>query len=188
VMTAGVAPASASCGGLLGGAVFGGGCSPCASPCGGYGASYAYGASYGYGGGYIATGYQQLPDPAQYYYVNQGPVYGGPANFAPSPYYQESIPTAYYGGYGYGGGYYGGGAGWRGGGYGYRNRSAFRGGFYGASRSGYRYGGAARYGYGHRHGGYAQRHSFHGGRHMGGHHMGGRMGGHGHGGHMMHRR
>ena len=47
-----VGAATRTGGGLLGGAVFGGGCSPCASPCGGYGASYAYGASYGYGGGY----------------------------------------------------------------------------------------------------------------------------------------
>lgn len=186
VMTAGAAPAMASCGG----------CSPCGvayvDPCGGgYRASFSYGASYGYGGGYV----QQLPDPAQYYYVNQGPVYSGPANFAPSLYYQESIPTAYYGGTRYGGGHYGAGAGWRG--YGYRHRAVHRpwranSGYYGAPRSNYRYG-AARHGYGQRYG-YTQRHSVHQGArhmgrpHMGGHHMGGRMGGHGHGGHMMHRR
>jgi len=31
------------------------------------------------------------PDPVhQYYYVNQGPTYSGPGNFAPYPTYQES--------------------------------------------------------------------------------------------------
>jgi hypothetical protein len=74
VMTA--APAYA-CGG-----VFGGGCSPCAyvSPCG--------------------AGYERLPDPEvqyhsapiaqpQYYYVEQGPTYTGPGNFAPRRVYRE---------------------------------------------------------------------------------------------------
>jgi hypothetical protein len=74
VMTA--APAFA-CGG-----VFGGGCSPCAyvSPCG--------------------AGYERLPDPEvqyhsapiaqpQYYYVEQGPTYTGPGNFAPRRVYRE---------------------------------------------------------------------------------------------------
>jgi len=35
--------------------------------------------------------YERLPDPVhQYYYVNQGPTYSGPGNFAPYPTYQES--------------------------------------------------------------------------------------------------
>ena len=63
-------------------------CSPCgyASPCGGYVQPYAP--------------YERLPDPAvqyhsapiaqpQYYYVEQGPTYTGPGNFAPRRYYQE---------------------------------------------------------------------------------------------------
>jgi hypothetical protein len=75
VMTA--APAYA-CGGL-----FGGGCSPCGyvGPC---------------GAGY----YERLPDPEvqyhttpaalpQYYYVEQGPTYTGPGNFAPYRVYRE---------------------------------------------------------------------------------------------------
>jgi hypothetical protein len=43
--------------------------------------------------------YERLPDPVphhysdyvhQYYYVNQGPTYTGPGNFAPYPVYEES--------------------------------------------------------------------------------------------------
>src|SRR5204863_431538 len=58
---------------------------------------------YGYGGcgGCGWLGYERLPDPAmqyhsrvvgspQYYYVNQGPTYTGPGNFAPYRYYEES--------------------------------------------------------------------------------------------------
>jgi hypothetical protein len=34
--------------------------------------------------------YERLPDPVQqYYYVNQGPTYTGPGNFAPYPVYRE---------------------------------------------------------------------------------------------------
>lgn len=85
VVTASAAPAMASCG--IG--LFSGGCSPCAqsyaSPCAqGYGQNYGYGQSYG-------ASYQQLPDPAhQYYYVNQGPTFSGPGNFAPTQFYQET--------------------------------------------------------------------------------------------------
>jgi hypothetical protein len=63
-------------------------CSPCGyvSPCGGYVQPYA--------------AYERLPDPVvqyhsapiaqpQYYYVEQGPTYTGPGNFAPRRYYQE---------------------------------------------------------------------------------------------------
>jgi hypothetical protein len=76
-------------------------------PCsrGGYG-YYGHGASYGVR--------ERLPDPAgpQYYYVNQGPTFTGPGNFAPVPTYQERAVTGwqsykrpYY--YGYNGGPYG---------------------------------------------------------------------------------
>lgn len=80
VIIAGVAPAKAC----------GYGCSPCGyvSTCGAF-----------YGQPYYA-GYERLPDPEvqyhaapiaqpQYYYVNQGPTYTGPGDFAPHPYYQE---------------------------------------------------------------------------------------------------
>ena len=68
-------------------------CSPCgyASPCGGYVQPYAP--------------YERLPDPVvqyhstpiaqpQYYYVEQGPTYTGPGNWAPRPTYEETaLPT-----------------------------------------------------------------------------------------------
>jgi hypothetical protein len=72
------------------------GCSPCGqayvSPCGqGYVAGPAY--------------YERLPDPVQqyevapaaqhqYYYVDQGPTYTGPGNFAPYPTYREGGVTS----------------------------------------------------------------------------------------------
>ena len=84
VIAAGIAPAKA--------------CDTC-SPCG-----------YVCGGGYVQpyvqpyiqpyAAYERLPDPdvqyhaapiapPQYYYVNQGPTYSGPGDFAPRRYYQE---------------------------------------------------------------------------------------------------
>jgi hypothetical protein len=53
------------------------------------------------GGWGYGWGYERLPDPVeqyhrystalpQYYYVNQGPTYTGPGNFAPYPVYRES--------------------------------------------------------------------------------------------------
>jgi hypothetical protein len=85
-----------------------GSCSPCgaayASPC----AASIYGVpvlSYSYtnhGGCYGGCGWatERLPDPLQqYYYVNQGPTYTGPGNWAPEPVYRE--------GPGYGGPCYG---------------------------------------------------------------------------------
>ncbi|CAN5418360.1 hypothetical protein BH11PSE4_BH11PSE4_09360 [soil metagenome] len=82
VTAAGAAPAMACGGGL-----FNSGCSPCGqayvSPCG---------QGYGY------AGYQRLPDPAhQYYYVNQGPTFSGPGNFAPYPTYQETATPGWTG-------------------------------------------------------------------------------------------
>jgi hypothetical protein len=82
VVAASVAPAMA-CGGLFTG------CTSCLSygPCvSGYYPGY-YGAGYGF------AGYERLPSPTsptQYYYVNQGPTFSGPGNFAPVPTYQES--------------------------------------------------------------------------------------------------
>jgi len=79
-------------------------------PCGNYG-YYAYGCGYGYGGCGVR---ERLPDPTgpQYYWVNQGPTYTGPGNFAPVQTYQERavVGSRYYGRpyrYGYDGGPYG---------------------------------------------------------------------------------
>jgi len=91
VMAAGSMPAKA-CGGFFDSC----GCgyvAPCAT---------AYVPAYGYGcGGCVWWGYERLPDPAlqyhspvvgtpQYHYVNQGPTFTGPSNFAPYRYYEES--------------------------------------------------------------------------------------------------
>ena len=107
VVAASAAPAMA-CGGL-----FDGGCSPCgyASPCAQtYVPTYS-GCNTGCGG----WGYRErLPNPVQqygaapmaspqYYYVDQGPSYTGPGNFAPYPVYREGgyhhRPYYGYGGY-----------------------------------------------------------------------------------------
>ena len=70
-----VAAVSAAASPAMAGGGYYGGCSPC-------------------GGGYGYAGYVTLPDPTpvtrQYYYVNQGPTYGGPGQFAPVPTYQET--------------------------------------------------------------------------------------------------
>ena len=95
VIGLGAAPAMA-CGG--GGGLFSSPCSPCGpayvSPCGqGYAGGYGY-AGYGH--------YQRLAIPSpQYYWVNQGPVYDGPGQFAPRPFYQERTVVGWHGGYGY---------------------------------------------------------------------------------------
>ncbi|MCA6109759.1 hypothetical protein [Bradyrhizobium cenepequi] len=86
-----------------------GSCSPCgyyASPC----AAPVYAApvysapvsSYNYssGCGGCGPGYgwvtERLPDPEQqYYYVNQGPTYTGPGNWAPVPTYREGRVSYY---------------------------------------------------------------------------------------------
>jgi hypothetical protein len=100
VVTASAAPAMACGGGLFGGA-----CSPCgeayASPC-----AQAYVPTYGYSGCYGGCwAHERLPDPArqyhlsyrlpQYYYVNQGPTYTGPGDFAPYPTYQEGAVSGW---------------------------------------------------------------------------------------------
>jgi hypothetical protein len=86
------APAMA-CGGLFTG------CSPCGqqyvSPCA---QSYVapapvYAAGCNTCGGWA---YERLPNPVhQYYYVNQGPTYTGPGNFAPYRTYEESALPVY---------------------------------------------------------------------------------------------
>ena len=89
VVTASAAPAMA-CGG---GGLFQSSCSPCGqtyvSPCAqpeAYVAPVEQTCNTGCGG----WAYERLPDPVhQYYYVNQGPTYTGPGNFAPYPTYQE---------------------------------------------------------------------------------------------------
>jgi hypothetical protein len=93
VVAASAAPAMA-CGGLFDA------CLPCGyagSPC-----APVYLSAYTYGGCVpgCGWGYERLPDPAvqyhsgpvrsQYYYVDQGPTYTGPGNFAPRPVYQEA--------------------------------------------------------------------------------------------------
>jgi hypothetical protein len=67
------------------------GCSPCGqtyvSPCA---QSYVPAPDYSECGGCGAVSAERLPDPEQqYYYVNQGPTYTGPGNFAPTPVYRE---------------------------------------------------------------------------------------------------
>jgi hypothetical protein len=92
VMTVSAVPAMACGGGL-----FQGSCSPCgqayAEPC-----AQSYVAAPVYSGCYSGCGaaYERLPDPVQqYYYVNQGPTYSGPGNFAPYPTYQEDAVYSY---------------------------------------------------------------------------------------------
>lgn len=109
VIAASAAPAMA-CGGEV---YYASGCSRGLFTSGVFGSGYGYNESYGY---------ERLPDPSpvyygrtygpQYYYVNQGPTYSGPANFAPAPTYQEravngwrGYDRGYY--YGYSGGPYG---------------------------------------------------------------------------------
>ena len=53
-----------------------------------------------------AGSHERLPDPVQqYYYVNQGPTYTGPGNWAPRPVYREGSISGY--GYGYNRPHYG---------------------------------------------------------------------------------
>jgi len=164
VVTASAAPAMA-CGR---GGLFQSSCSPCGqayvSPCA---QSYAPTPEYsGCNSGCGGWAHERLPDPVQqYYYVNQGPSYSGPGNFAPYPTYQESAVSGwdayrrrpYY--YGYDGGryadaathYYDGAANVEGPAiYSYRARPHFR---LWRSHTGYRYSlrPGVRYGYAPRH-------------------------------------
>jgi hypothetical protein len=83
-----------------------GSCSPCGySTCGtAYVApTYSYGYGYGCGTGCGGWATQRLADPVQqYYYVNQGPTYSGPGNWAPVPTYSEGGSYAVRPNYGYG--------------------------------------------------------------------------------------
>lgn len=80
------------------------------NPCG---ISYAPVQTYASGCGACGGGYERLAEPTtQYYYVNQGPTYSGPGEYAPEPTYQETAVPAW-GGYGTGA-YYGGGASYEG--------------------------------------------------------------------------
>jgi hypothetical protein len=88
-----------------------------------------------YSGCYTGCGWarERLPDPVhQYYYVNQGPTYSGPGNWAPRPVYQETSVS-------YGRPYYDG----------YRARPHY--GYRYSVRPSVRYGYAPRLGYGPRH-------------------------------------
>ena len=157
VMAASAVPAMACGGGL-----FQSSCSPCGqayvSPCAQLEAyvppAPVYTGCDACGGGWA---HERLPDPVQqYYYVNQGPTYTGPGNFAPYPTYQESAVSGWGAyrhrsyQYGYDGGRYADattheydGAGLEGPRfYGYRAHPRFRG-YYHAPRS-YRYGYAPR--------------------------------------------
>jgi hypothetical protein len=107
VVSASAVPAMACGGGLFGS------CSPCGayvSPCAQPEAYVAPVAPvYSYSGCNSCGGaYERLPDPVeqyqtytspvhQYYYVNQGPTYSGPGNFAPYPVYRESEGPSVYG-------------------------------------------------------------------------------------------
>jgi hypothetical protein len=74
-------------------------CTPCASPCAqSYAPAYSYAPTYGGCGTGCNTGwaFEHLAEPAtQYYYVNQGPTYGGPGAFAPVPSYEDSAVTGW---------------------------------------------------------------------------------------------
>jgi hypothetical protein len=71
------------------------GYSPCAAPA--YAAPVAASTGCNSCGGWV---HERLPDPEQqYYYVNQGPTYTGPGNWAPRRVYREGAISGY--GYGY---------------------------------------------------------------------------------------
>jgi hypothetical protein len=73
-------------------------CSPC-TPCAAPQVYVSPAPSYGYSGCNTGCGgwaYERLPDPVhQYYYVNQGPTYTGPGNFAPYQGYEENALPAW---------------------------------------------------------------------------------------------
>jgi hypothetical protein len=169
VVAASAVPALACGNGL-----FQGSCSPCGeaygSPCAPPQVYVSPAPTYGdagCNGGCGGWAYERLPDPVhQYYYVNQGPTYTGPGNFAPYPTYQESAVSGwdayrrrpYY--YGYDGGRYANAMNHRYDGapniegpaiYSYRAHPHFRpsrarSGYYHAPRPSYRYGYAPRHG------------------------------------------
>ncbi|WP_420133655.1 hypothetical protein [Rhodopseudomonas sp.] len=101
VVTVSAAPALACGGGLFAAD----GCAPCGavSACG----SPAYlPYNYGYSAGYGSAAFERLPDPTRYYYVNQGPTYSGPGNFAPVATYDDRPVSVWRTGSAYTGGVY----------------------------------------------------------------------------------
>lgn len=111
--------------------------------------------------------HERLADPEQqYYYVNQGPTYTGPGNFAPYRTYQEGYVSGGngYGYNGYNGGYNAPAYGGAGVDYGYRPHRYYRPwrartSYYHTPRVNYNYGYAPR-GYAPRHYGYAPRRAY----------------------------
>jgi hypothetical protein len=104
-LVAAIAVMSAAPAMACGGGLFDSSCSPCAQSYVGPCAPPVYvapvaaysGCNTGCGG----WAHERLPDPVhQYYYVNQGPTYTGPGNFAPYPTYEEGA-VSYRHRYGY---------------------------------------------------------------------------------------
>ena len=93
ITTVSAAPAMACGGGLFTS------CSPCgyAAPCAPAPVYVAPAPVYsGCNTGCGGWAHERLPDPVhQYYYVNQGPTYTGPGNWAPRPTYQEDALPVY---------------------------------------------------------------------------------------------
>jgi len=113
-LVAAIAVMSAAPAMACGGGLFDTGCSPCAQSYVGACAPSVYVAPVAaYSGCNTGCGWasERLPDPEQqYYYVNQGPTYTGPGNWAPRRTYQEGYVSGSYGYgsrsyYGYDGGY-----------------------------------------------------------------------------------
>jgi hypothetical protein len=97
VMAASAVPAMACGGGL-----FQSSCSPCGQayvPCAQPEVYVAPAPVYsGCNTGCGGWGHERLADPVhQYYYVNQGPTFTGPGNWAPEPSYEESAIPQHYG-------------------------------------------------------------------------------------------
>jgi hypothetical protein len=125
VVTASAAPAMACGGGL-----FQSSCSPCGqayvSPCAQVEAYVPPAPVYSECNSCGGWAHERLPDPVQqYYYVNQGPTYTGPGNFAPYPTYQEGSVSDW-GAYRHHPHHYGYETGRYGEGYGYRAHPHFR--------------------------------------------------------------
>jgi hypothetical protein len=105
VLTVSAAPALACGGGLFSS------CSPCGqtyvSPCAQQEVYVAPAPVYSGCNSCGGWAHERLPDPVQqYYYVNQGPSYSGPGNYAPYPVYREREVSDY--SYRYNPYYYGG--------------------------------------------------------------------------------
>jgi hypothetical protein len=108
-LLAAIAVMSAAPAMACGGGLFDGSCSPCGQSYVSSCAPPVYVAPVAaYSGCNTCAGWarERLPDPVQqYYYVNQGPTYSGPGNWAPRPTYQEGYVSG--SAYRYGGSYHG---------------------------------------------------------------------------------